>query len=111
MLGGSLVMASASSFFTLLAGRFATGLAVGLGLVVYPIYVAELSPPDLRGQLGSYSELFWSWGMLLAFTVSYMAIENGLSWRFMVGLGAVPAFVLAVGSTFLPESPYTHIAN
>lgn len=111
MVGGSLVMASSTTFTTLLAGRFASGLAVGLGLVVYPIYVAELSPPDLRGQLGSYSELFWSWGMLAAFVVSYLAVENGLSWRFMVGLGAVPGFILTIGSSLLPESPYTHIAN
>lgn len=111
MVGGCVTMAMANSFEMLLLGRVASGLAVGLGFVVFPIYVAELSPSDRRGQVGSYSELFFSWGMVLAFFVSYLAVAVGLSWRFMIGMGVLPAIALTIGSVLLPESPYTHVAN
>jgi MFS transporter, SP family, major inositol transporter len=59
MVVGSLIMAGAQDFNVLITGRAMTGLAVGLGLCVYPVYVAELAPVNLRGKAGSYSELFW----------------------------------------------------
>ena len=49
--------------------------------------------------------------MVFAFTVSFICMEHQMSWRFMIGINAVPGLVLALGVTQLPESPYTHIAK
>ena len=50
---GSLVMALAPEFWTLLIGRIVTGLGVGVAFVVTPVYIAEITPSDARGQLAT----------------------------------------------------------
>jgi MFS family permease len=48
---GAIWMAIADSFGVLLGGRLLTGLAVGAGLVIAPLYTAELAPAESRGRL------------------------------------------------------------
>lgn len=50
LLGGSILMAIADSFAMLLLGRLITGLGVGAGMVIAPLYLSEFSPPELRGR-------------------------------------------------------------
>jgi hypothetical protein len=52
-------------------------------------------------------EVFINFGILLGYIASYAlsGLPAHLAWRWMVGLGAVPAFFLGVGSLFMPESP------
>ncbi|CAN0439463.1 unnamed protein product [Discosporangium mesarthrocarpum] len=35
----------------LLLGRIVTGIGVGCGFVVAPVYIAEITPADIRGKL------------------------------------------------------------
>ena len=37
----------------MIAGRFVTGMACGATTVVVPMYLGEISPPELRGALGT----------------------------------------------------------
>ena len=46
---GSLLLASASTFSALLAGRMMLGIGVGAGLSIDPLYISEISPPEHRG--------------------------------------------------------------
>ena len=47
---GVLWTATATSYPSLMMGRFVTGLGVGLGLAIDPVYIAEVSPPKHRGR-------------------------------------------------------------
>merc|ERR1711937_164616 len=105
-------MASAQTFYELFFGRFLGGIALGFGFVVFPLYVAEMCPSKVRGQFSAYTELFWSTGMVIAFTMNYVAggaVESG--WRLMVGGSVFPSIFLLISVCMIPESPYTLIAQ
>jgi SP family galactose:H+ symporter-like MFS transporter len=71
---------------------------------VAPLYVAETSPPKWRGAFVSFVQLAITIGIFLSYVVNYL-LANGGGWRTMMGLGAIPGFVLIIGMLFLPESP------
>ncbi|CAN0282964.1 unnamed protein product, partial [Ectocarpus fasciculatus] len=50
---GSIIKIAAQSFGVLLLGRIVTGIGVGCGFVVAPVYIAEITPPHIRGRLTS----------------------------------------------------------
>jgi MFS family permease len=49
---GSLAMGMASSYGTMILGRFLIGVGCGASTVIVPLYLAEISPAELRGTLG-----------------------------------------------------------
>ncbi|XP_061922714.1 proton myo-inositol cotransporter-like [Entelurus aequoreus] len=71
-----------------------------------PVYIAEASPPHLRGQLVTVNTLFITGGQFAASVVdgafSYLQRDG---WRYMLGLSVAPAVLQFVGFLFLPESP------
>ena len=84
--------------------RFVTGLGVGLGLAIDPVYIAEVSPPKHRGRLVTWSETATNVGILLGF-VSGFGFRNAgeAGWRAMLALGAViPSVLLVLVYTFMP---------
>ncbi|KAF9114729.1 hypothetical protein BGX27_009953, partial [Mortierella sp. AM989] len=48
---GSLAMGCASKYTTMIFGRFLIGIGCGAVTVIVPMYLAEISPPELRGTL------------------------------------------------------------
>lgn len=48
---GALFMSAAPGYKLLLLGRMITGLGVGTGLAIDPLYISEISPPCYRGML------------------------------------------------------------
>lgn len=101
---GSLAAALATGTGTLVVARFALGLAIGSAAASVPVYIAEISPSHVRGRLVSLQQFAITLGILLAYVVGYL-LSFAQTWRWMLGLGAVPALVLLVGMLFLPESP------
>ena len=100
----SLLCVVASSVPTLIAGRFLVGCGFGLTSVGAPMYIAEVSPARVRGTFVSLFQLAVTVGILLAYVVCAM-LAPAAAWRWMLGLAAVPGLVLAIGMTFMPESP------
>jgi sugar porter (SP) family MFS transporter len=94
----------AISAWTLVAARFVIGIGVGIASVVVPLYLTELAPKQSRGGLTSLMQLLVTVGILLAYLTDYALADAG-AWRWMLGLGAVPAILLGVGIYFQPESP------
>ena len=88
----------------LIAFRFVLGLGVGLASLIVPLYIAEISPADVRGGLVSLNQLMITIGILAAYLVNY-ALAEAEAWRWMLALAAVPAVILGVGMFFLPETP------
>lgn len=117
---GSLLMACAASYPTLLCGRLITGLGVGGCFQVAPLYITEVAPKKVRGRLVSSFDLFINVGILFGYLVGWAlqprasmagdvldthVIEGTSNWRLMLGLGAAPPALLLVGLYFMPESP------
>ncbi|KAG5134398.1 hypothetical protein JHK82_025586 [Glycine max] len=104
---GAILMGLAPSFPFLMAGRVVAGIGVGYSLMISPVYVAELSPALTRGFLTSLPEVFISVGILLGYVSNYAfaGLPNGINWRLMLGLAALPAIAVALGVLGMPESP------
>src|SRR5918997_725770 len=101
---GSLASALATGATFLAIARFVLGLAVGGAGMVVPVYIAESSPSRVRGSLVSLQQFLITVGILLSYGVNY-ALAGAEAWRWMLGLGVVPAAALLIGMFFLPESP------
>lgn len=101
---GAIGAAVAPNVAVVIAFRFVMGLAVGAASVTVPIYLSEIAPARARGRLSGLNQLMISTGILLAYLVN-LALSPAQAWRWMFGLGAVPAVLLLVGAYFQPESP------
>lgn len=81
------------------AGRFVTGLAVGMGSVSY-VYVAEVSGAKQRGILAACAPVLVSLGVLAVY-----AFGAALHWRCVALLAAGVASITGLAVLLLPESP------
>ncbi|XP_078430406.1 putative polyol transporter 1 [Wolffia australiana] len=104
---GALLMGFATNYAFLMVGRFVAGIGVGYALMIAPVYTAEVSPAASRGRLTSFPEVFINAGIMLGYVSNYAfsPLPERLSWRLMLGVGAVPAVFLAGGVMAMPESP------
>jgi MFS family permease len=101
---GALGSALAPGVWFLIGARVVLGLAVGSSTVIVPLYIAELAPTDIRETLTALFQLAITVGIVVSYLVNY-ALAAAEAWRWMLGLGAVPAVVLGVGMLLLPDSP------
>jgi SP family galactose:H+ symporter-like MFS transporter len=101
---GSLVGAFATSVVVLVISRFVLGLAIGVASFTAPLYISEIAPPNVRGRLVGLNQLAITLGILLSYVVDF-SFAQSRQWDWMIGLGAVPGLLLALGMFFLPESP------
>ena len=86
--------------------RFAAGIGVGMASMLCPMYIAEVSPAEVRGRNVAINQLTVVIGILITNLVNYFLADHGAdSWRWMFGLGAVPSAIFLIGVTWLPESP------
>ena len=102
----SLAMAFSPNLTFFISSRFAAGISVGMASMLSPMYIAEVSPPRIRGRMVSIYQLTIVIGILMTNLVNYSLRNYGDdAWRWMFGLGAIPAGIFTVGVLFLPESP------
>ncbi|RII04794.1 hypothetical protein CUC08_Gglean011044 [Alternaria sp. MG1] len=102
---GALLQAWTSTVGGMIAGRSIVGAAVGSASFVVPLYISELSPSPFRGRLVVVSSLFITGGQVVAYIVGWLFSEKLHGWRWMVGLGALPAAIQFVMLFLLPETP------
>ncbi|MBF8263363.1 MAG: transporter [Parachlamydiales bacterium] len=94
----------AKDYRIIMFGRLITGLAIGIGSVTAPLYLAEIAPKAHRGSLVSLNQLMIVTGILVSFWVSYMLAADG-DWRILFTIGLIPAALQLIGLFFIPESP------
>lgn len=94
----------------LIGFRFVMGIGVGIVSVVVPMYLSELAPANIRGRLTSLMQLLVTVGIFLAYVTAWF-FADARDWRWMIGLGVIPAVVLAFGIYTQPESPRWLVAN
>ncbi|CAL5068627.1 unnamed protein product [Urochloa decumbens] len=102
---GSLVMCAAGGPYILILGRLLVGLGVGIASVTAPVYIAEAAPSEIRGGLVSTNVLMITGGQFFSYLINLGFTEVPGTWRWMLGVAAVPAIVQFVLMLFLPESP------
>ena len=96
--------------------RFIGGVGIGVASALSPMYIAEVSPTEIRGRMVSLNQMTIVLGilgaqivnMLLARDTSVaenMAWNVEWGWRWMFWAETVPAALFLVMSFFIPESP------
>jgi sugar porter (SP) family MFS transporter len=119
--------ALASDFTVFVVFRLVGGIGIGLASNLSPMYIAEMSPADVRGRLVSVNQLTIVIGILAAQLVNWLIAEpvpagataadilaswNGQAgWRWMFGAETVPAALFFVLMFFVPESPRWLVKN
>lgn len=68
-------------------------------------YISELAPSELRGRLVTILSLFITGGQVVAYVIGWLFSYMPGGWRWIVGLGVVPALGQLALLAFLPESP------
>jgi len=101
---GAIVTALSPTITLLISGRIVVGAAIGVASFTAPLYISEVSPVKIRGRLVSINQLALTSGIVISYLVDY-ALVDIQGWRWMFGLAAVPASILAAGMFWLPESP------
>ena len=105
---GAVLQAWSSTVSIMVVGRSIVGAAVGAASFVVPLYIAELAPSAMRGRLVTMNVLFITLGQVVAYIVGWAFAEYGsreTGWRWMVGLGAIPAGLQIILLLFMPETP------
>lgn len=102
---GAILQAAAYSIAQMSVGRLVVGFGVGSAAMVVPLYIAEIAPTKVRGRLIGLNNMSITGGQVISYGIgaAFANVDNG--WRYMVGLGAVPAILLACLLPFCPESP------
>src|SRR5882757_3426012 len=105
-LASSLTAALSTTFPVFVAARICGGLGVGAAILTAPVYIAEIAPARSRGSLVSLNQLMIVIGISVSFFSNYFLLSLGASsWRWMLGVQAVPATLYFVLLTLVPESP------
>src|ERR1700742_2436809 len=102
--------------------RVVGGIGVGVASVIAPAYIAETSPPRIRGRLGSLQQLAIVTGIFVSLAIDALLahIAGGSdkelwlgmeAWRWMFIMMALPAILYGVLAYTIPESPRYLVAT
>ncbi|KIW13397.1 hypothetical protein PV08_08585 [Exophiala spinifera] len=91
------------------AGRAVGGLGVGSASMLVPLYLAEVSPPAIRGRLVGIYEIGVQAGTCIGFWINYGVKlnmpESDAQWITPFAIQLIPGGLLILGMLFLPDSP------
>lgn len=99
IIGWMLITFSKASWW-LDVGRLLVGYGMGLLSYVIPIYIAEITPKNLRGGFTTVHQLMICCGVSITYLIGAF-----VSWRILALIGTIPCIVQIVGLFFIPESP------
>ena len=102
----SVATALAGSFSSFIVARFLGGIAVGGVSLLSPMYVSEVSPPSLRGRMGTLYQMSIIVGIIISYGINFLLRNVGHEgWRWMFASGVAPSTVFLVCILIAPESP------
>ncbi|CCO37755.1 putative quinate permease AltName: Full=Quinate transporter [Rhizoctonia solani AG-1 IB] len=108
-LGAGLMLGATNSLGIFYAGRIIGGFGVGAVSLATPLYIAEISPPSIRGRLVGFYETLLQIGGVVGFWINY-GVNLGVAptakqWHIPVSLQLIPGGILLVAAVFLKETP------
>lgn len=98
---GAIMMWASPSIPFLMVARFVIGLGVGAASMIIPVYLAEISPTEIRGSVVACNNMVITAGQFIS---SIISLCLGNRWRLMLGLAGVPAALQFICMLFMPES-------
>ena len=95
------------NWYMLLIFRLLTGFLLGCISVVTPMFIAEISPAAKRGSLVVLNQVNVVTAIFLAFVFNYIiaGVVEEESWRWMIGVETIPAFIFFLLLFRVPDSP------
>ncbi|KAL8681958.1 MAG: hypothetical protein Q9186_001966 [Xanthomendoza sp. 1 TL-2023] len=104
---GSIVQTAAVDYAMLTVGRLVGGIGIGMLSMVAPLYISEISPPEIRGALLVLEEFSIVFGICVAYWITYGTryMSGEWAWRLPFLLQMIPSSILGLGILFLPFSP------
>ncbi|GMY21364.1 sugar transporter ERD6-like 5 isoform X7 [Fagus crenata] len=99
-LAGWLAIAFSKVAWWLDLGRLLVGCGMGLLSYVVPIYIAEITPKNLRGGFTTVHQLMICCGVSITYLIGAFVY-----WRTLALIGIIPCLVQLLGVFFIPESP------
>jgi len=95
--------------------RILSGVGVGLASMLSPMYIAEIAPARIRGNLVAWNQFAIIFGMLVIYFVNYGISKmgsgdawlNSIGWRYMFLSGSIPAAAFLVLLLLVPETRVT----
>lgn len=119
--------AVSGSFTTLVVYRLIGGMGVGIASMLSPLYISEISPPDVRGRLVALYQFSITLGILCSFFINARLLGRSMEgllknevlqlifkdevWRAMLGMEAIPAILFFLLLTTIPKSPRWLVVN
>ncbi len=93
--------------------RILGGIGVGLASMLSPMYIAEIAPPKVRGNLVAWNQFAIIFGMLVIYFVNFGISKGGsgdvwlnsVGWRYMFLSGSIPAGLFLILLFVVPETP------
>ena len=93
--------------------RILSGIGVGLASMLSPMYIAEIAPAKVRGNLVAWNQFAIIFGMLVIYFVNYGISRAGsgdqwlntIGWRYMFLSGAIPSVAFLLLLFLVPETP------
>ena len=109
MVGGAVASAFAPDLIWLLIFRFVLGIGVGGDYPMSAVLMSEFSNRNNRGKLVglvfSMQALGTVAGYIAGLALLGAGVPDGITWRLLLGLGAIPAATVIVLRRRMPESP------
>ncbi|KAI0012992.1 general substrate transporter [Xylariaceae sp. FL0662B] len=89
--------------------RVIAGLGLGVATVVVPMFNSEMMPKEIRAQVGSFFQWFYTFGIFTSYWVDYgvargIATTDPAQWQIPIGLQLAPAAMLGLGMLTIRES-------
>lgn len=111
-----------SNFSSIIVARIMGGIGVGIASSIVPLYISEIAPARVRGQLVTYYQLAVTFGILVAYLSNAFLLQLSSNmgtnisgwisvwfqeqvWRGMFMVGVLPALLFLLGLLAIPESP------
>jgi SP family arabinose:H+ symporter-like MFS transporter len=97
---------------TFIVFRILGGLGIGIASISTPMYISEITPAHIRGRLVAVNQIAIVGGIALTSVINYFIAKSGdqawlteTGWRWMFGIGILPAMLFTLLLMPIPESP------
>jgi SP family arabinose:H+ symporter-like MFS transporter len=99
-----------TNWYVFMALRFIGGIGVGASSIIAPVYISEISPAAVRGRLVVLFQFNIVFGIVISLLSNYLIVYilgpvHTDSWRYMLGVMAIPSVLFLLLLKFIPETP------